>query len=559
MATLHTSEKTHRGMLPQSPALEPVPADNPGVGTKRGTGPVPIPGTGVHHGRGETGDVCACAPRRHPSKTDEPVETESGAVTGPVAVPLSVASRVFVLGVDGAALDPCHPARARRLLACGRARVAHHTPFVIRLIDRSAEQSVTHPLAVKIDPGSRHTGMVVARVDPEGRTHGLFAVQVDHRGRQISERLTARAGYRRRRRSANLRYRAPRWRNRHPAACDACGANAIHGRRFCRPCAAAKTPGMGARESRLAPSLAHRVDGTCSMVARLARWAPVAAAVMELVRFDLQALEDPGIAGIGYQQGTLAGYEIREYLLEKYSRTCVYCDRTGVPLQVEHVRPRSRSGSDRVSNLVIACDPCNNAKDSRSVEEFLAADPDRLAKVLAGLRKPLRDATAVNATRWALHRRLQAMFPDRVSVGSGGRTKYNRTRAGLPKTHTLDALCVGRTHAVNSYPAQLVIAVAVGRGVYSRTVPDAYGFPRLQRPRTKLAHGYATGDLVRAAIPTGKYTGTHTGRVMVRTSGAFDVRTLTGRVGANRRHCSLLQRADGWRWSRQEEGHSNDS
>jgi len=34
---------------------------------------------------------------------------------------------------------------------------------------------------------------------------------------------------------------------------------------------------------------------------------------MELVRFDLQQMENPEIGGIEYQQGTLAGYEVREY------------------------------------------------------------------------------------------------------------------------------------------------------------------------------------------------------------------------------------------------------
>ena len=45
------------------------------------------------------------------------------------------------------------------------------------------------------------------------------------------------------------------------------------------------------------------------------RLCPLAAISQELVRFDLQAMETPEIAGIAYQQGTLAGYEAREYLL----------------------------------------------------------------------------------------------------------------------------------------------------------------------------------------------------------------------------------------------------
>lgn len=68
-------------------------------------------------------------------------------------------------------------------------------------------------------------------------------------------------------------------------------------------------------------------------VERLRRWAQVTALSSELVRFDLQALVNPEIAGIKYQQGTSFGYELREYLLEKLGRKCAYRDITGLPLQ----------------------------------------------------------------------------------------------------------------------------------------------------------------------------------------------------------------------------------
>src|SRR5262249_38162748 len=62
--------------------------------------------------------------------------------------------------------------------------------------------------------------------------------------------------------------------------------------------------------------------------------------------------------------------------------------------------------------------------------------------VQAQARQPLRDAAAAIATRWALYRRLQETGL-LVEVGTGGRTKWNRTGRGLPKTHWLYAACVG--------------------------------------------------------------------------------------------------------------------
>jgi hypothetical protein len=46
---------------------------------------------------------------------------------------------------------------------------------------------------------------------------------------------------------------------------------------------------------------------------------------MEVVRFDMQAMENPEITNTEYQQGTLFGYEARAYLLQKWHHTCAYC------------------------------------------------------------------------------------------------------------------------------------------------------------------------------------------------------------------------------------------
>jgi hypothetical protein len=288
-------------------------------------------------------------------------------------------------------------------------------------------------------------------------------------------------------------------------------------------------------------------------VTRLSRWAPVSAVHLERVAFDTQLLQNPEISGVEYQLGTLRGYEVREYLLAKWGRRCAYCDKTDIPLNIDHVCPEARGGSDRVSNLTLACVPCNQAKGSLPVREFLAGDPERLERILAQAKAPLRDAAALNATRWTLWRTLTATGL-KVHAATGGRTKWNRTRCGLPKSHTLDALHVGVLDGVTGWPAQVLVATCAGRGSYQRTTPDRYGFPRLTRPRVKRIHGFATGDLVRAVVPAGKRQGVHAGRVLVRTSGRFDIATRNGRAaGIGHRHVRLLQRADGYGYTTQEE------
>ena len=153
---------------------------------------------------------------------------------------------------------------------------------------------------------------------------------------------------------------------------------------------------------------------------------------MELVRFDTQLIGNPEISGEEYQQGTLAGYEVREYLLYKWGRKCTYCERENIPLQIEHIAPRAKGGTNRVSNLCLACEKCNLAKGTKDIKDFLKKKPDLLKKILAQAKAPLKDAAAVNVTRWELFRRLQD-FSLPIECGSGGLTKFNRSMRRTPK------------------------------------------------------------------------------------------------------------------------------
>jgi hypothetical protein len=115
-----------------------------------------------------------------------------------------------------------------------------------------------------------------------------WAGEIQHRGQRIRDALLARRAIRRGRRQRHTRYR--------PACFD--------NRR--RP------------DGWLPPSLESRVSNVLTWIAGLRRYAPVAAISQELVTFDMQLMERPDISGVEYQQGELVGYEVREYLLEKW-------------------------------------------------------------------------------------------------------------------------------------------------------------------------------------------------------------------------------------------------
>ncbi len=232
-------------------------------------------------------------------------------------------------------------------------------------------------------------------------------------------------------------------------------------------------------------------------------------------------------------------------MLEKWGRACGYCGQTDVPLQVEHIVPKVREGSNRVSNLTLACEPCNLRKNNQTAAEF--GYPD----IQAQARKPLKDAAMMNATRWRLYGALRATgLP--VEGGSGARTKMQRIAHNLPKEHYYDALCVGQStpDRFTQLPAYVQIWTATGRGTRQMCGTNKYGVPIRHRTRQKVHFGFQTGDTVKAVVPRGKYTGTHTGRVLVRASGSFDISADGQRIaqGISYKHCRILQRNGGWQY-----------
>jgi len=417
---------------------------------------------------------------------------------------------VFVLDRRHRPLMPCSEKRARLLLARGRAVVHRVVPFVIRLRDRREEASELQPVILKFDPGSQTTGLALARVEQtdQGEVHhALVLAHLAHRGQKVHAALLQRAGYRRRRRSANLRYRAPRFLNRR------------------RP------------TGWLPPSLRSRMGNALTWARRFQRWAPLTRIEVEQVKFDTQLLQHAGISRVEYKQGTLFGWEVRAYLLERFQRRCAYCGGATGPFEVEHIIPKSRGGTDRVSNLALACHACNQAKKDRTAEEF------GYPQVQAQAQAPLKDAAAVNTTRYALCTALRELGLS-LTMWSGGRTRWSRDRFGIPKDHALDALCVGDLAGVAPGRRRTVSITATGRGSYQRTNVDASGFPRGYLTRQKRVRGFQTGDLVRAEVPAHlKTAGVQVGRVAVRATGSFRIGKTDG---INVRYCRVLQRADGY-------------
>ena len=489
--------------------------------------------------------------------------------------------RVFVLDRHGEPITPTTLRRAHRLMKSGRAKRFRSEPFTIKILDLSAKDVVVEPLVVKLDPGSHTTGVAVVRlVSPEaspspagdssdplpgdvpsgtvaGSPEDSYApsgdssdllpgdvpngtvadsfprpawdvrqivvtlVHLVHRARQIHLAMIARSQHRRFRRS-RLRFRAPRFNNRR------------------RP------------EGWLPPSRRHLVDSVVALVKKLMRLAPIRWIIIEDVKFDIQALADPGVSGVEYQRGELYRLHKKEYLLDKHDHKCVYCGATGTPLEVDHVVPRSKGGSDRVSNLVVACVECNRKKGADDLEVFLSGKPALVKKIKASLKKPLPDAAAMNSTRKALRKRLEGLGLPVIGV-SPAETKFNRKALGVDKDHAVDAACAGPLSDIRGCDSEILEIRSIGRGQRRRELSDKFGFPRSPRailPKHKKLFGSVTGDLVMATVTRGANKGVHVGRVTVQSSGQFYMRKAGKIIRFSYKNTKLLQRGDGYAYSR---------
>ncbi|MFX0062985.1 MAG: RNA-guided endonuclease IscB, partial [Candidatus Hermodarchaeota archaeon] len=464
-----------------------------------------------------------------------------------------------------------------------RAVVHRMAPFTIRLKDRERETSRLQHMRIKIDPGAKKTGMVLLREQEEEPAHKtekhpsyvIWAGEIHHKT-DIKEKLDKRRALRRGRRSRKTRYRKPRFSNRPRKRCRVCGGNTPKRPRGgraddCRVHYGQKSD-RKKRIDWLPPSLTARREQTVQAVQQLKKLAPLTAISVEHVKFDTQLLQNPDIQDVEYQQGTLWGYEVKEYLLEKFNRQCAYCQGKSrdTILEVDHVIPRQptrgQAGTDRISNLVIACRACNEAKGNTQPEDWRhqllrsTSSLDRarlkgLDQVVKQLKRPLKAAAFLNAVRWALYKRLQSlMLP--VECGTGALTKLNRLTLGFPKGHIFDAACVGASTPPQRmfHTAYMHIWQATGRGTRQLSRVNKAGFPIAYRSPGKLVFGFQTGDLVVADVPTGKYPGRWRGRVAVRASGYFDLKDHQGRrlcQGISYNYCRVLQHANGWYYTHQ--------
>ncbi|MBO0736231.1 MAG: hypothetical protein J2P48_06645 [Alphaproteobacteria bacterium] len=219
---------------------------------------------------------------------------------------------------------------------------------------------------------------------------------------------------------------------------------------------------------------------------------------------------NPQTSGAQYQQSELCGYKTREYLLEEWECSGAWRWAAGVPLRVDPVRP-----SSEVARLTLPGEACSLKKDPQPVDVCLKRKADLLRRIPA--HGALGAAAAVNTGQSRRANRLAQMgLP--IELSRGGRTRWNRTRLRLPKTHSPDTVCVGSLEALAGRDLSAQQIGRIDRGACRRTRLPAHGFPRSNLMPAGRVRGFQTGEIVRAIVPDGNKAGVIIGRAAIRTT-----------------------------------------
>ncbi|MCB9641376.1 MAG: HNH endonuclease [Myxococcales bacterium] len=403
---------------------------------------------------------------------------------------------VFVQNQHGLPLMPCSPAKARRLLHAGKAKVLRRTPFTLKLLYGCS--GYKQPVVAGMDTGSQTLGCA-AVANGQVVYQSEVALRTD-----VSKKMQQRAMYRRNRRGRKTRYRKARWRNRASMR----------------------------KDGRLAPSVRSKVESHLREKRQVEALLPITWWKVETASFDTHKLTNPDVEGAGYQEGAQKGfYNVKAYVLDRdgyrcQSRQKVEHDKV---LQVHHKVFRSQGGTETPDNLVTLCRRCH--------EDLHAG-----MFVLKARKSKTKQATEVGIVKAQLKKRWE--FEETY----GYETKYKREQClGLPKSHANDAVAIccedGETVRLDDV---LYLKRHVAAGDYQQTK----GARSEKRMPTGKLFGLRKHDLVRTEKGTGFVKGK-------RSTGFFalesiDGETLTASVNVKKattrltaRSTTLIQRKDG--------------
>jgi N6-L-threonylcarbamoyladenine synthase len=310
---------------------------------------------------------------------------------------------VYVLNQNGQPLMPTENHRmVRLLLKEHKAKVVRRTPFTIQLLVKTKE--FIQPITLGVDAGSKTVGLSAST-----ETQELFAAELKPRN-DVVKNLSTRREFRRARRNRKTRYRKARFNNR------------VHSK----------------HKGWLAPSVEVKIQEHITAIKRICKVLPIAEVIVETAEFDLQLIKAieaglPVPIGEDYQKGEQFGYyNVRQYVFNRDGYKCCHCGAhgDGVKFEIHHLESR-KTGGNSPDNLVTLCNHCHELVTNGTILSFNKRK-----------KKSTRDAAFMGIMRKALIERLRNGLMIPVKETKGYITKCIRETNKLPKSHTIDALCI---------------------------------------------------------------------------------------------------------------------
>ncbi|HZR44353.1 MAG TPA: RNA-guided endonuclease IscB [Ktedonobacteraceae bacterium] len=357
---------------------------------------------------------------------------------------------VYVRNQNGQALMPCTPAKARKLLKAGRARVIRRMPFTIQL-QWQCEENVQE-VTLGIDKGSRFTGICCV-----GNGHILLSAEIQHR-QDVKDKMESRRRNRRNRRKRKW-YRPKRFANR----------------------ASSK------RSGRIPPSIKTNVEEVIRVVRQIPL--PISLILIEDVQVDLARLNNPHLKGSQYQDPTRLDENLRLACLMRDGYQCQNCGKKNTRLEAHHIIYREHGGKDTLENLLCLCETCHHQVHNGKVTLKVQGVSGHLDQI----------AQRTMQGKSYLYAALGELVP--LATLFGYQTAMLRKARDLPKTHDADALCIATYDSGESIPYnqehfyQIAFRPRRTRRQYHDLPRKGQG--RVQYQVNEELEGFHKGDVVR--------------------------------------------------------------
>ena len=278
---------------------------------------------------------------------------------------------IYILNKKGKPLMPTtRCGHVRKLLNSKKAVVVNSNPFTIRL--KYDTPNGIQDVFAGIDSGRENIGSGASNEDGDC----LYLGELKTSNKSIKIKMTERTGFRRERRRHDRQSKQRKAKKYHteiqngnddicrttiscksvqisyPVAEESVTHKIIRGKE-------GKFANRHRDEGWITPSARQLVQMHMNDLKSMGKILPINHVTLERVAFDFQKLENENIKTWEYGKGKLYGYDSpEEYIHDVQDGKCLVCGKPHIDY-LHHIIPRSKGGSDKVSNLAGLCYDCH--------------------------------------------------------------------------------------------------------------------------------------------------------------------------------------------------------